>query len=376
MTLHVSRSSSGEMLPVPEVLGGTWGAFHRDWWLGAELPGPPAQLANALNTVQRLWPEKVAALAAHPGRGPGVVAGVLDTGEMLAACETLPSFREVLDRLKKGERSARSEFVLVTALLRLGYAPSFSEPIDGHVLDAACDCEGQRIYFEVAVPERSDAGAEAMESQERLSSAVQNAIGRCRVELEMLDGYSDDDLPLVIQATADAPPNVWISHQHKVRLRRVDAGQLLPPLFDDAEGVQVVVAEQRLIQGESASAVIRRETSDERAKRVFNGEYHHFSAKVPNVLIVNVSAVSGGMNSWPDLMARLLQPTRNRRVGAVVFFDQGLLGPPERIRRRWRILVNPYAHCPIPESLLAGLESLDESAFHGVLAFGRRVSGR
>jgi hypothetical protein len=108
---------------------------------------------------------------------------------------------------------------------------------------------------------------------------------------------------------------------------------------------------------------------------VFNGEYHHFSEQVANVLVVNVCAVTDGMVSWPQAMARLLQPERNRKVGAVVFFHQGSLGPPEAIRRRWRVLVNPHAHLPVPDGLLTGLESLDESASYGLARPGRLVAG-
>ena len=73
-------------------------------------------------------------------------------------------------------------------------------------------------------------------------------------------------------------------------------------------------------------------------------------------------------------MARLLQPSRNRKVGAVAFFEQGCVGPPEAIRRRWRVLINPHAHVQIPEVLLDGLESLDESKWHGLARLERLIA--
>jgi hypothetical protein len=149
------------------------------------------------------------------------------------------------------------------------------------------------------------------------------------------------------------------------RVRRINASQPLLPTFD-GEGAQVVFAEEISVQGESTSVITRWESSDVRAKRVFNEEYHQFSPSVSNVLVVNVCAASDGMKLWPGEMARLLQPTRNRKVGAVAFFEQGSLGLPEAIRRRWRVLVNPHAHLPIPERLLAGIESLDESTAYGL----------
>jgi hypothetical protein len=138
--------------------------------------------------------------------------------------------------------------------------------------------------------------------------------------------------------------------------------------------MQIIVGGQRELQDASVSIVIRDEAADARAKRIFNGEYHQFSATVPNVLVVDVCAVTDGMKEWPAYMSRLLQPTRNRRVGAVAFFDQGVLVPPVQIRRRWRVLVNPHAHHTVPETLLSGLESLDESQHYGIERYPRLVA--
>lgn len=130
--------------------------------------------------------------------------------------------------------------------------------------------------------------------------------------------------------------------------------------------------EEAEVQGETAGIVARIETAtDVRARHKFNDEYHHFSESVANVLVINVSGVIDGMKAWPSEIARLLQPSRNRKVGAVVFFDQASVGPPEAIRRKWRVLVNPFAHMQIPKTLLDGLESLDESTDWGTASSPR-----
>jgi hypothetical protein len=137
------------------------------------------------------------------------------------------------------------------------------------------------------------------------------------------------------------------------------------PSFD-GDGAQITFGGEETVRGNSTVVIARRESSDARAKRVFNEEYHQFSQGVTNVLVINLSAIADCMSTWPSLVARLLQPARNRKVGAVAFFHQGLLGPREAIRRRWRVLVNPHAHVPVPEALLASLESLDESIRYGL----------
>jgi hypothetical protein len=72
------------------------------------------------------------------------------------------------------------------------------------------------------------------------------------------------------------------------------------------------------------------------------------------------------MTLWPEIMAQLLKPTENPKIGAIAFFDQGCVGPPEGIRRRWRVVAKSHAHLSVSDQLLAEIESLDESSAFGV----------
>jgi hypothetical protein len=75
------------------------------------------------------------------------------------------------------------------------------------------------------------------------------------------------------------------------------------------------------------------------------------------------AAVTSGRGSWL-VMAGFLQPSRNRKVGAIAFFQQGDFA--KGVRRRWRTLANQHAHIEVPGALLPGIESLDESSFFGL----------
>lgn len=363
--------------PIPSEFGGSWEAFVAEWCLGGSLGRDANEVARALAAVKHLWPEEVARLVAAPSRGLAVVAAAVELGLLLESCESVAGFPDVLRRVARRERSAYSELVLAAALRRLGHAPQFAAPIDGRLLDAACDIDGTVVYFEVVAPERSDASAEDQRRVHELTAEVQRSLSKCRVEIEIRGGLEPASIHTIVATIKAAPPSEWTLVDDVARIRRIDAGQTLAPTFD-GEGAQIVFGEEHAVQGDSISVVARWEASDVRAKRVFNEEYHQFSRSTANVLVVNVCAVSDCMKLWPGEMARLLQPTRNRRVGAVVFFDQGSLGPPEAIRRRWRILVNPHAHFSVPEQLLSGLESLDESKAYGLPRAERVVerSGR
>lgn len=359
---------------LPPALATSWEAFESNWCLNSGLGYEREVIAASLDAVQRMLPARLDALISNSGRGPAIVAPVVEIGRMLAACEHLPSFGEVLHRLKGDERSAYSELVLVSALNALGYPAVFAPPLDGRVLDAECCVDERRVLFEVVVPDRSDSNVTRQQAVSLLSAQLQKTISACRVEIEVTDRFSVGDIQAVIDAVAKSPASAWIEVRKVARLRRTDAGQPLLPLFDNQEGMQITFGGQRELQDVSVSIVIRYEAPDARAKRIFNEEYHQFSSTVPNVLVVDVCAVTDGMKEWPAHMSRLLQPTRNRKVGAVAFFDQGVLGPPERIRRRWRVLVNPNAHHTVPEPLLSALEGLDESEHYGMPRFSRLVA--
>ena len=358
---------------IPLEFGGSWDAFAREWCGGGALGYSVGEAARALSALERLWPGEVRRLVNDSSRGVGRAASTVELGLLLDACELAGGFPNVLQRLAHGERSAYSELVLVATLRRLGYAPRFESALEGKVLDAVAEMDGLPVYFEVVAPNRSEAAEQDQRLVDNLIADVRARVSKCRVEIEVRSPLDASATAAILTGVEEVPPSTWVVVNDLARVRRIDAGQALEPTFD-GESAQVVFGEEELVQGDSTGVVARWESSDARAKRVFNEEYHHFSPAVPNVLVVNVCAVPDGMELWPGKMAALLQPVRNRKVGAVAFFEQGSLGPPQAIRRRWRVLMNPHAHIPVPERLLAGIESLDESEAHGLPRLERIVA--
>lgn len=343
---------------LPADFGASWEEFTQNWCLGEALEYSQTEVVRALDAIKRLWPEEVAKRAAGIWRGLLPVAGVVDLGRVLTDCEHVRGFREVLDRLKGGERSAYSEIVLVSSLVRLGYSPEFGAELNGKILDAHCDVEGQRIFFEAIAPERADQSIDAQQLTDQLSQSISGSISGCRIEVELFATLGPQIIQQIADAVRNADPGEWVMVDPVARVRRVNEGQKLLPLFD-GEGASVVLAGECEVQGPSSGVVIRREDNDGRAKRLFNYEYHHFSEQVPNVLVVNTSAVIDGMKTWTNWMTRVLQPDRNRKVGAVVLFWQGFLG--KAIRRWWKVIVNPHSYLAVPTTLVKGFESLDKS---------------
>ena len=352
-------------LELPPILESSWAEFAEEWRIGDALGYSKEAAIVGLNNLHQLWPSKLVRLVDEPLRGLGLIVPAIDLGLLLRECERLDGFQCVLDRLKSGERGAYSELVLGSTLLKMGFTPSLEAPLNGKVLDAFCEVGGVPVYFEVVTPERPDHSVELQKQVNELASAVRAVVSRCRVEVALSTILTAQTIQDICQTVQTAVRGVWMQVSSGVRLRRIDEGAAIQPAFD-GEGSEIVFSGERDQQGGGTSLIIRWEDNDERAKRLFNREYAHFSIDVANILVVNVNAVPDGMAAWTDCMGQILRPNQNRKVGAVVLFEQGVLGPPEAIRRRWKAIVNQHAHIAVPDSLLEGFEPLDESlAFFG-----------
>jgi hypothetical protein len=348
----------GDEIVIPHEFGGSWEAFRRNWCLGVAIAYAEADASRGLSTLKRLWPGEVARIIGQTERGASLSASVIDKGLLLETCEGAKYFRGVLKRLKLGERSAYSELVLVAALRRLGYAAQCAARVGGSVPDAHCIIDGVPVSFEVYVPDRSNASCVRRQLVKELCAAIGREMSESRIEIWLLKEFGRDDIPAAVTVIRSAASGTWSNVGDWARIRRVSHGQRLSPLFD-GDGVKAVFAGQVASQGPSTS-LIRWEESDPRAESRLQEKHSQLSQGIANFLVINTCEI-GGIGEWPAIIARLLG-SGYEKIGAVAFFHQGWRGPPEAVRRRWRIVVNPRAEIAIPETLLTGLEALDESS--------------
>lgn len=348
-------------LEIPVEFGGSWNTFCREWCPDGSLGYGPEEISRGLTSLKRLWPEKLAENIGRGGRGTWTAAISVETGLLLAVSEGVKYFRGVHDRLKRGQRSAYSELVAGWALQKLGYEPQF-ESGDGEP-DLMCEVEGTPVAFEVYAPDDSAISKNRRELINKLQQALTDAISNSRVELGVLEEFDDSHIAIAVQTILQSPSQQWISIGDWARFRRIDEGQTLPPTFD-GNGAQFKVAGDSERKGPGKSAVIRWENVDTRAQHALERKRGQVRHSVQNVVIIDACAV-GGIGEWPEVIAKL-PGTDFAKIGAVIFFDQGCLGPPERICRRWRVVKNPSASMQIPGTLLSAFESLDESTHYGV----------
>ena len=96
-------------MALPPPFGTNWEGFLASWCMGNAPFQDPQTVGLALSALVRLWPERVAAISQGNTRGLIVVSPAIQNGLVLAACEGLDGFANVLRRLKTGERSAYAE---------------------------------------------------------------------------------------------------------------------------------------------------------------------------------------------------------------------------------------------------------------------------
>ena len=130
----------------------------------------------------------------------------------------------------------------------------FAPPIGGRVLDAKGLVDGEPVFFEVVAPERPNASAAQQQLVDQLTKEVRESVSKCRVEIEIRNPMNVDDIRHISGAVQSTMPSVWTTVDSVARVRRINRGQTLLPLFDGG-GAQVVVGGERTVQGASTSVV-------------------------------------------------------------------------------------------------------------------------
>jgi hypothetical protein len=357
-------------MPIPQNITAQWSDFVAEWCLGIEPVEAPREVERAFDVLRRVWPEFLNELEAQGEQGSrdiSMIAGAITRGLMLVACEPLSGFDRVMDRLRGGEMSALAELEFAAALVRCGLTPALEPQIGSKTLDCSVGVGSARVYVEVIAPEQAAGIKDAYATLQRMATEIVERTMGIRTEVLLLDEPGDRFDAILTAVTATLPDGRVHGVEDIARVRRDFLGPQPPnigPLITDLDPYPVIAVSHTRGGGGalSTSATVRLKMADERAHRLLSKELSHFSPKERNILAIRVTDVPGGMRWWWPLALRWFQPSRNRRVGAVILYDKvTVAGPPYAIRQRWRVIENPYAYMPVPRSLINAIGALDES---------------
>jgi hypothetical protein len=349
-------------MQIPQHIVSQWSDFVARCCLGVEPAEAPADVNRAFDALRRLWPEYLSEVQAQDPPGIFRIAPAISRGLTLAACEPLRGFGPVMARVRKGEVSALAELQFAATLVKSGLTPEL-EPGDKR-LDCSVEVGSETVFAEVIAPARSEAITSAQATIERVVANVVERNTGTHTEI-LLAVEPDTQFDTIVASATATPPDEAVHHVEGIgRFRRTFLGPQPPNVGPTIFVLDPppVIAASRVTQAEDGiftSATIRLPVMDQRAHRLLSAEHHHFSRTERNILVMSLSGVPG-RREWLPLIERWFQPGRNRRVGAVALYYQGLGGTPPAIRRRWRVLVNPYALVPVPDSLIHAILLRDQ----------------
>jgi hypothetical protein len=342
-------------------LGANWRDFVSTWFDGREPLIEGNRAWKALEVLQRLWPERLEKDLKEGAVHVQTVARLIDDAVTLAACEHLPGFDGVFDRVRLGQRGAACELRWAATLAQLGHEVTLEPELEGKHPDASILHEGEQVYFEVTSPEYSEAIRQvwdltrslawrmAREEPPSLVSAYLTAEPGREVAETVMDFLRDLDRDAL--GTTHHLPGVGFVRCTEPGTEECD--------FDPATD-SWMFAEVGVSAGtpKGGRADVRTRVTDERAQRFIDGEMHHFAVDYANVLVMDVSRVPRGIDTWPPSIGRRLQPVVNRRCGAVVVLDIWTASPPASVGLRSRLLKHPNPYRPVPVELAEQLRSL------------------
>ena len=355
-------------MQLPQNILSHWAEFVADWCLGLEPAESPYNVDCAFDALRRLWPEYLDQLQAQDSPGVFTVNIAINRGLTIAACESLRGFQPAMARLRRGEESAFAELQFAAALVRSGLVPELEPQLGSKRLDCAVDIGSERVFAEVISPETSEAVRGAEATIKRVANELVARTAGTRTEL-LLAVEPDNQFDSIIATATTTLPDEAIHYIEGLGwIHRMFLGPQPPNLGSlifnpDPRPATAVSSMRGPENGIFTAAVVRLPVSDERMHRLLSAELSHFSQAERNILVVRVSSGPKSISLWVPLIRRWFQPKRNRRVGAIVLYDQAqILGSPPTIRQRWHVIKNPYAYISVPDSLIYHILLRDESS--------------
>jgi hypothetical protein len=288
--------------------------------------------SHALRAVGELWPE---ALSTMKGLYPA--CGLIDLGRLLNLVRPHDTFEKLLPRLKSLNQGAHAELIVAGSLIEKGLTIRLGAPCDGKVLDIAIENASGRVFVEITAPLKSKGTVE----QERLTLDLATRLNAEAGDFSIAIEFTDDPTLEVIEALLAKLPT--------------DASEEWQAVGDSARFRRWLAApESRVLSVEYPGI-------DFRTEKILRMKAEQLAKTAPNILVIDMSAIGGSIAEWLDASRRLLQPTKNRRIGAVVLFRSLYSAHLDRGYRLWWIVENPHAYMPIPKNILEVFRDFDES---------------
>lgn len=288
---------------------------------------------HALRTVAELWPEAIS-----DSRGMYAACALIELGKALIRTRACPGFDALLPRLKKLDQGAHAELIVASALMEKGLQVRLDVPCNGSVLDLAIENDARLVYVEITAPLESEYLARQRELSIEFGLRLDHASEGFSVEVEFAEDLTHELVDTLLDRLSSEHSGEWQTISSTVRFRRWPS------------------------PADSQVRSIAYPGVDRRTEKIIRRKPDQLSTDVPNIVVIDVRSIGASVVEWLSATRRILQPTKNRRIGAVVLFQSFFSIHLDRGYRLWWVVENPHASCPVPPEILHTFAALDASA--------------
>lgn len=352
-----------------------WDEIKSQWLAGSKVAMSPRELVQTFNRAEEVlgrdWVEN------HRLRPGGVITGVIPViavasmGKRLLAVGRATGLSAVTDRIRTGDRAARTE--LTAAYLcaphgdrELEFAAGVKVGNRDRVPDFRIRITGEPwTYVEVTAPDVSELQHEASKVIDRLVSLLPRMPVGSAAEVMLRRDPTSDEISLIEQSLlslvqAEEPVTADLPGLALLLSGYCAPGQVVVDDHGEPSLPRIgMVRAEGDSTGPKKHITVRYPFADQRAESFLTSEARQLPKGEAGVVMIDISQATGAVESWVPLLQRRLQPTQHTRVSAIVLFSGGVWSTAEG--EAWipytRAIVNPSAAITAPAWLIAQLEA-------------------
>jgi hypothetical protein len=323
----------------------------------------------------------------------GLTLGVVTTGQRLASLDGVANTGDLVEKLRRGDRSAAAELHALHLLrFRQSAAAEMYPPVarDGktdRIPEFRVGSPNAWVYVEVTRPDQSKAYQRAQSALRAVTDLVEGIKLPFTLEIFLRRVPAADEVETIranvarfcaARVAAGELPLEGLSGSEFLSLRQGESGHPLEFVREELpEDLGLMILTQgkpgeivgyphpgeefrprsssaRRVRGGPAEPdrhlLVRMPFLDERAAKFLRREAGQLPTDAPGLIMINVGAAPGAFEEWEPLIQQCFRPRSNTRVSGVCLFAPSVVMTPDGLAclSQTKLLVNPYAKVPLP----------------------------
>jgi len=334
-----------------------------------------SEIVDAVNRAERLLGKAWIEAQTRNQKGLGPAMQIIGMGLRLRTVESLPGNKELLDKLRKQDRSADAELTGIY-LLSSRFADVEVElfpPVGNRVADFRARRGSEEwTTVEVGQVAESEEHKHLNEILKRLTTAFRSVETQFALEVIFRREPTDTEFARLVEALpkfcleGGTKTARLIDELGALLLNHVPVGQMpysSVPGLDDVPyiGLSVFFRKDQVVTAKIAF-------TDDRAERMLRDQSGQLPKGKRGLIMISGPSSESELSVWRPLILRRFQPGIHTRIGGVCLFDGGMV--PSGNKTGWEIqahlILNRHAASPLPpwiEETVTAADDAFESSF-------------